>query len=126
MRLVLTPRSSRVSSNRARAESAAGCVIPVPSRLGVRSPQTLAVFTTHFFPLYVLRSPADMVGRFQSVLIEVQMVAMLGNLAVGSAVSRWGVETTLLVAALVCALAVVPVAVSTVLRRGRAAAVNRQ
>jgi hypothetical protein len=33
---------------------------------------------------------------------------------------------TAVVAALVCALAVVPMAVSTVLRRGRAAAVNRQ
>ncbi|HEX6150074.1 MFS transporter [Nocardioides sp.] len=69
-----------------------------------------AVYTTHVFPLYVLRSPDDMLARFQSVLILVQMVMMLvGNLLAGGAIGLWGVTPVLLAAAVVCAAAAVPV-----------------
>ncbi len=73
-----------------------------------------AVFTTHVFPLYVLRSPPDMLARFQSVLILVQLLMMLlGNLVAGTTIGLWGVTPVLLVSAVVCAAAAVPVLVST-------------
>lgn len=76
-----------------------------------------AVFTTHVFPLYVLRSPPDMLARFQSVLILVQLLMMLvGNLLAGTGTGLWGVTPVLLGAAAVCASAAVPVLVSRSLR----------
>jgi len=76
-----------------------------------------AVYTTHVFPLYVLRSPADMLARFQSVLILVQLVMMLlGGLLAGSAIGLWGVTPVLVVAAAVCAAAAGPVLASRSLR----------
>jgi MFS family permease len=72
-----------------------------------------AVYTTHVFPLYVLRSPEDMMARFQSVLILVQLAMMLlGNLLAGGAIGLWGVTPVLLVAGGVCAAAAVPVLAS--------------
>ena len=76
-----------------------------------------AVYTTHVFPLYVLRSPDDMMARFQSVLILVQLAMMLlGNLLAGCAIGLWGVTPVLLVAAVVCAAAAGPALVSPSLR----------
>ena len=76
-----------------------------------------AVYTTHVFPLYVLRSPADMLARFQSVLILVQLVMMLlGSLLAGSAIGLWGVTPVLVAAAAVCAAAAGPVLASRSLR----------
>jgi hypothetical protein len=72
-----------------------------------------AVYTTHVFPLYVLRSPEDMMARFQSVLILVQLAMMLlGNLLAGGAIGLWAVTPVLLVAGGVCAAAAVPVLAS--------------
>jgi DNA-binding transcriptional MerR regulator len=72
-----------------------------------------AVYTTHVFPLYVLRSPEDMMARFQSVLILVQLAMMLlGNLLAGGAIGLWGVTPVLLAAGGVCAAAAVPVLAS--------------
>ncbi|MGH3348387.1 MAG: MFS transporter, partial [Nocardioides sp.] len=76
-----------------------------------------AVYTTHVFPLYVLRSPADMLARFQSVLILVQLLMMLlGSLLAGSAIGLWGVTPVLVAAAVVCAAAAGPVLASRSLR----------
>ncbi len=76
-----------------------------------------SVYTTHFFPLYVLRSPAHMLARFQSVVVMVQMLVMLlGNLGLGSAIAHLGVTPALLAAATVCAAAAVPVVLSPTLR----------
>ncbi len=72
-----------------------------------------AVYTTHVFPLYVLRSPEEMMARFQSVLILVQLAMMLlGNLLAGGAIGLWGVTPVLLAAGGVCAAAAVPVLAS--------------
>ncbi len=72
-----------------------------------------ALYTTHVFPLYVRRSPADMMARFQSVLILVQLAMMLlGNLMAGGAIGLWGVTPVLLAAGGVCAAAAVPVLAS--------------
>lgn len=76
-----------------------------------------AVYTTHVFPLYVLRSPADMLARFQSVLILVQLgMMLLGSLLAGSAIGLWGVTPVLVASAVVCAAAAGPVLASRSLR----------
>ncbi|WP_432478028.1 MFS transporter [Nocardioides sp. GXQ0305] len=75
------------------------------------------VYTTHLFPLYLLRSPAEMQARFSSVLIVVQMVVLLlGTLAAGAAATRFGIVPVLLGAAAVCATAGLPVLTSRTLR----------
>lgn len=76
-----------------------------------------AVFTTHVFPLYVLRSPADMLARFQSVLVVVQLGATLaGSALLGLAAAHAGAGPALLLAATACAAAALPVLVSPALR----------
>jgi len=76
-----------------------------------------AVYTTHLFPLYVLRSPGHMLARFQSVLILVQTVMiLLGGLLAGATIGLWGVTPVLLAAAVVCTAAAGPVLASRSLR----------
>ncbi len=75
-----------------------------------------AVYTTHVFPLYVLRSPEDMMARFQSVLLLVQLgMMLLGNLLAGGAIGVWGVTPVLLAAGGVCAAAALPLLASRAL-----------
>lgn len=76
-----------------------------------------AVYTTHVFPLYILRSPADMLARFQSVLVVVQLGAtLLGSALLGLAAAHAGAGPALLLAATACAAAVLPPLASPSLR----------
>jgi hypothetical protein len=77
-----------------------------------------ALFTSHLFPLYLLRTPEGMLARFQSVLIVVQMLTMLlGNLGLGALSSRFSPAVAMLAAAAVCACACVPILASRALRK---------
>lgn len=75
------------------------------------------LFTSHVFPLLVLKAPESMLARFQSALIVVQMVAVLvGNLVLGSLAEALSPVVALLVGAGLCALAAVPAAVGRTFR----------
>lgn len=76
-----------------------------------------ALFTSHLFPLYLLRTPEGMLARFQSVLIVAQMLTMLvGNLLLGTLASQLSPSTAMLAAGAVCALAGVPILASRAVR----------
>jgi MFS family permease len=100
-----------------------GAVAPVPAvafagaaLMGVGT----VVFTSHLFPLFLLRTPEGMLARFQSVLIVAQMVAMFaGNAWLGALASRLGAAQAMLAAAVVCACATLPTVLSPALRRAR-------
>lgn len=76
-----------------------------------------ALFTSHLFPLYLLRTSPGMLARFQSVLIVAQMLMMLlGNLLLGTLASQLSPATAMLTAAALCALAGAPILLSRTLR----------
>lgn len=77
-------------------------------------------FTSHLFPLFLLRTPDGMLARFQSVLIVAQMLAMFaGNAWLGALASRFGAAQAMLAAAAVCTCATLPAVLSPALRHAR-------
>jgi MFS family permease len=79
-----------------------------------------AFFTSHLFPLYLLRTPDGMLARFQSVLIVAQLIVMfIGNAWQGELASQAGPGRAMLVAAGACACATLTVLGSPTLRNAR-------
>lgn len=96
---------------------AAGRQLPMALGGAVVTGVGTATFTSHVFPAYLLATPPGMLARFQSLLVLVQFAPMLvvNNLLAGVAYAA-GASASLLVVAVLCALAAVVVATSPKVR----------
>lgn len=79
-----------------------------------------ALFTSHAFPLYVLRTPEGMLARFQALLGVVQAAAMLvGNNVLGAVGGHAGATEAVVAAGAACLAASLVVGSSRALRAAR-------
>ncbi|HET7388643.1 MAG TPA: MFS transporter [Nocardioidaceae bacterium] len=79
-----------------------------------------AVFTSHVFPLFVLRTPEGMLARFQALMTVVQLLPVLiGENVVGAVSSRFGPSWAVVAVAAACASAGVLARSPTAVGRAR-------
>jgi hypothetical protein len=79
-----------------------------------------SVFTSHLFPLYLLRTPEGMLARFQSALIAAQLLAMTaGNVWLGAVSAQVGAVQAMSASAAGCACAGAVTGASATLRAAR-------